>query len=135
MIKSCFKFSLNSISLLSFTKKCNLKKTYMYKETGYAHGRKFYMNVNIIDFMTFVTCYMMTKKKLYDKEQIFIWILKCFIGLRIMKNQYVNWVNNINSVNFNYTLYIGLLIAGMTAVSISSDILVFFFKYLNLAIQ
>jgi hypothetical protein len=52
------------------------------------------------------------------EEQKSIWILKCFIRLRIMKYQYVNWVN---SVNFNYTLYIGLFITGMAAVSISSD--------------
>jgi hypothetical protein len=79
-------------------------------------------NVNKIDFMAFVTCYMMTKRKLYDKEQNSIWIPNCFICLRFMKNQYLNWVN---SVNFIYTPYIGLFITGMAAVSISSDILGF----------
>jgi hypothetical protein len=53
------------------------------------------------------------------EEQNSIWILKWFIGLRIMKDQYVNWVN---SVDFIYTLYIGLFITGMAAVSVSSDI-------------
>jgi hypothetical protein len=44
-----------------------IKKTF--KETGYAHGRKLYMNVQKIDFMAFATCYMMTKRKLYEKEE------------------------------------------------------------------
>jgi hypothetical protein len=86
-------------------------------------------NVNKIDFISFVTCYMMTKMKLYDKEQNSIFISKRFICLRIMKNQYVNWVHR---VNFNYTLYIGLFVTGMAVVSISSEFLLGFSNMLTL---
>jgi hypothetical protein len=59
------------------------------KKHGYAHGRKLYMYINKIGFMAFATCYTMTKRKLYDKEQNSIGISKYFLHLRIMKNQYV----------------------------------------------
>jgi hypothetical protein len=36
-------------------------------------------NGNKINFMAFVTRYMMTKRKQYDKEQNSIWISQCFI--------------------------------------------------------
>jgi hypothetical protein len=77
-------------------------------------------NVNKIDFIAFVTCFMMTKRNLNDKEQNSIWISNCFLRLRIMKNQYVNWVY---SVNFNYTPYVCLFETSMAVVSILSDIL------------
>jgi hypothetical protein len=117
MIKSNLKFSPNSLSLLSFTKKCKWKKKHIRKQVSPIGGNSIW-NVNEIDFMTFVIFYMMTKRKLYDKEHNSIWISKCFIRLRIMKNHYVT---GANSVDFNYTLYIGLFISGMAAVSFSSD--------------